>query len=84
MKRIIIPLALLVLVISAAFAYKEGTVNVLTPAEKKQGYKLLFDGKSLNGWRTYQNKKSDSWSVNNGTLYCTSNANGIIILFISY
>ena len=24
----------------------------------------------MNGWRSYQNKKSDSWSVNNGTLYC--------------
>src|SRR5688572_11336445 len=32
--------------------------------------KSLFDGTSMSGWRTYQNKKSDSWSVVDGTLYC--------------
>ncbi len=30
----------------------------------------LFDGKTLNGWRTYQNKKSDSWTVADGVLHC--------------
>src|ERR1700756_2153917 len=30
----------------------------------------LFDGKSLKGWRTYQNKPADAWSVENGTLHC--------------
>lgn len=44
--------------------------NHLTKEEKKQGYTLLFDGQTMNGWRTYQNKKNDSWAVNNGTLYC--------------
>ncbi len=75
MKQTIIPFTLLSIVImTAAFAYKEGTLNKLTPAEKKQGWKLLFDGKSLDGWRTYQNKKSDSWSVDNGTLHCKGSA----------
>ena len=75
MRRTIVPLALLVLlVVSAGFVYKEGTANKLTSTEKKQGWKLLFDGKSLDGWRTYQNKKSDSWSVKNGTLYCKGSA----------
>jgi len=27
--------------------------NTLTPSEKKQGWKLLFDGKSLKGWHKY-------------------------------
>ncbi|MDB5249792.1 MAG: hypothetical protein JWQ40_4186 [Segetibacter sp.] len=44
--------------------------NTLTDAEKNGGYKLLFDGKTLDGWRTYQNKSADSWSVKDGTLYC--------------
>lgn len=41
--------------------------------DKKQadtGWTTLFDGISLSGWRTYQNKKSDSWSVQDGSLHC--------------
>jgi hypothetical protein len=34
------------------------------------GYMSLFDGKTLNGWRTYQNKPADSWMVKDGVLYC--------------
>jgi hypothetical protein len=34
------------------------------------GYMSLFDGKTLNGWRTYQNKPADSWAVKDGVLYC--------------
>ncbi len=28
----------------------------------------LFDGKTLAGWRTYQNKPADSWQTNDGVL----------------
>jgi hypothetical protein len=34
------------------------------------GYTSLFDGKTLNGWRTYQNKPADSWMVKDGLIYC--------------
>ncbi len=44
--------------------------NVLTAAEKKAGWQLLFDGKSMDGWRMYQNKAADSWGVKNGEIYC--------------
>lgn len=47
-----------------------GSNNSLTDAEKQEGYKLLFDGTSTTGWRTYKNKPADSWSVVNGILYC--------------
>ena len=30
----------------------------------------LFDGKTMKGWRTYQNKPADSWMVKDGMLYC--------------
>ena len=30
----------------------------------------LFDGSSLKGWRTYQNKPNESWSVEGGVIYC--------------
>ena len=40
--------------------------NTLTAAEKKAGWKLLFDGTSLKGWRAYKNVASNSWEVANG------------------
>jgi len=43
--------------------------NVLTAAEKKAGWKLLFNGKNTDGWRTFQNKPG-SWEVKNGELFC--------------
>lgn len=43
--------------------------NTLTKEEKKQGFELLFNGSSIDGWRTYQNKPG-SWLVEGGTIYC--------------
>lgn len=61
-------LPLLVLSIChSAIAQKD---NVLTDKEKKEGWTLLFDGKSLNGWRMYQNKNADAWTVANGEIVC--------------
>ena len=44
--------------------------NTLTKTEKKDGWQLLFDGKTLNGWRMYQNKPADCWGIKNGEIYC--------------
>jgi len=63
-------LIIVTFILITGLAFQVASDNKLTEAEKKEGYKLLFDGKTLKGWRTYQNKKSDSWSANNGTLYC--------------
>ena len=43
------------------------TDNQLTSKEKKDGWKLLFDGSTTNGWRTYKNI-TGSWKVNAGVL----------------
>lgn len=40
-------------------------INTLTEKEIKEGWKLLFNGKTLNGW---QMKKDGSWKVENGTI----------------
>lgn len=44
--------------------------NTLTDQEKKQGWKLLFDGKSTSGWKTFNaDKVGEAWKVANGELY---------------
>jgi hypothetical protein len=44
--------------------------NQLTPAEKQAGWTLLFDGKSVDGWRGYkrQDAVGTRWKVESGTL----------------
>ena len=44
--------------------------NSLTDAEKKSGWILLFDGKSLNGWRGYKQPDASGtrWKVEDGML----------------
>jgi hypothetical protein len=42
----------------------------LTEAQKAEGWKILFDGQSLNGWRMFKNEPNNSWEVIDGTLHC--------------
>src|SRR5687768_277267 len=43
--------------------------NVLTDAERAEGWTLLFDGQSKTGWHSYLNKTNlDSWKVQDGML----------------
>ena len=44
--------------------------NQLTDEEKKEGWVLLFDGHSMNGWHLYNNYKSATWSAKDGELVC--------------
>jgi hypothetical protein len=44
--------------------------NQLTTNQKSEGWKLLFNGQNMDGWKTYQNKENDSWEVVGGTLHC--------------
>jgi hypothetical protein len=53
-----------------AFSPDQVRNNTLTPAEKKAGWILLFDGKTTTGWRAYNHKPQNSWEVVNGQLHC--------------
>lgn len=43
--------------------------NTLTEQEEKDGWKLLFDGRTTNGWRFFKGDKIKGWKVINGVLY---------------
>lgn len=53
-------------------------MNVLTPREKAEGWALLFDGASTDGWHAYGSRTiGNAWRVANGDLYLdASNKDG--------
>jgi hypothetical protein len=53
---------------ASAAGTAEAADNSLTEKGKKQGWKLLFDGQSLNGWRV--TGKSEGWGVEDGAIAC--------------
>jgi hypothetical protein len=52
--------------------------NVLTKKEKKEGWVLLFDGKTTNGWRGYNLPAfpEKGWAVEEGTLHVIGSSKG--------
>lgn len=51
--------------------------NQLTQAEIDEGWVLLFDGKTSNGWHAYGNKPfPKGWEIVDGTLYCKGSGRG--------
>jgi len=74
MMKQFLALSLTVILINACSTSKTVTDNNLARQEKQDGYQLLFNGRNMDGWRTYQNKPADSWSVKDGTLYCKGNS----------
>ena len=65
MKQTLIPLAATLLAVSVP-AFSEP--NQLTDLEREEGYVLLFDGESLDGWDGDPNL----WSVRNGSIVGSS------------
>ncbi|HRK79862.1 MAG TPA: DUF1080 domain-containing protein [Saprospiraceae bacterium] len=51
-------------------------VNTLSDAERKAGWKLLFDGQSLKGWRNYGKKTiGSSWKIDDGAIHLAAKKN---------
>lgn len=52
--------------------------NTLTKKEKKQGWKLVFDGKTTEGWRGYNKTAfpATGWNIDQGSLHCVPNGKG--------
>ena len=58
------------LLLLSAPSFAAAADNTLTPEEKAAGFRLLFDGRTMNGWRdpARQNVPGDAWTVEQGTL----------------
>lgn len=73
----------LVSMVGILFSACQAKQNVLTETEKAQGWQLLFDGETLNGWRDYNGTGVTApWVVEDGTLAALGkgdDANGYIV-----
>lgn len=66
MKTISLSICACFLLVGVTFAQKP---NALSNKEKKDGWVLLFDGKSTKGWHTFQKDKATAaWAVQDGAL----------------
>ena len=70
LRGILIALLGFALTVSAADSKKPSRLNKLSEAQKQKGWKLLFNGKDLTGWRAYdaKGKIGPGWEVKDGIL----------------
>src|SRR5436190_10778207 len=77
MNRIITSLILVALLVcsrSDIFSQQ----NTLTEKEKQEGWQLLFNGKDLEGWHSYMQKKpGKAWQVQDGMIFLNKNKNSV-------
>ena len=70
MKRIVLMLLAAGSLSLLANAQNNSVPNTLSDQEKKDGWKLLFDGRTTNGWHIYGHGSTGSaWKADNGTLH---------------
>lgn len=66
MKKILIPFLILAIVFTVTG--QNSKINTLSEKEKKEGWQLLFNGKNLAGWKTFQGKEISGWHIVDGVL----------------
>ncbi|MFO0980147.1 MAG: DUF1080 domain-containing protein [Planctomycetota bacterium] len=70
----------LTLVLSAADQEQPSApvLNQLTPAEQKEGWQLLFDGKTTSGWRGYRQQAfpAKGWVIDQAALHVQAGGGG--------
>ena len=77
MKRLSVILFSMVLMLS--FGCKEKVVppNTLSDEEKAEGWVLMFDGQTSNGWRgVNKDHFPTNWEIADGTLHCKESGQG--------
>lgn len=88
MSRVFIPrlILLVVLLVGTARTLSAGeTVNQLTAAESRTGWRLLFDGQSTSSWRNYRGTSvNPGWTIENGALTRVAAGAGDLITVDKY
>ena len=76
MKRL-----MLMLLVAATTMAVAAPVNQLARREKAAGWRLLFDGKTTHGWRSFKKPSfpDQGWRVEDGWLHCLGKGGGDII-----
>lgn len=72
------------LIIFTATTYSRGQENnKLSKKENKEGWILLFDGKTTKGWRGYNKSTfpAKGWDIVDGTLHCQAKGGGGDLIF---
>jgi hypothetical protein len=69
MKNILGIIAICMIAFSCNAGNEKKVDNQLTQQEKKDGWELLFDGKTTKGWRNYGKETISGWKVIDGVLY---------------
>ena len=65
--RIILPVCFAVLYFSCTFQKTE--INTLSKKEIKQGWELLFDGKTMDNWKTFNGGEVTGWKIVEGEMH---------------
>lgn len=72
-------------VVVLATSHAAAQPNTLSEIEKKSGWRLLFDGQSLDGWRNYrQDAPGENWKVVDGTITRVEGGGGDLITVDQY
>ena len=81
MQRLFLSITIASIMASCSSAQKttgtSNALNTLSGKQQKQGWKLLFDGKTTNGWHTYnQSIIGNAWKVEDGALHLDASKKG--------
>ena len=83
--RLRCPLVLAVLLSAAVCSAAEPALNTLSSAEKSAGWKLLFDGQTMQGWRNFkQSEVGPGWKVIDGAITWTIKGAGDLVTADQY
>jgi hypothetical protein len=72
-------LALTLVALAAVNFARAAAPNTLTSEEKATGWKLLFDGRTLSGWRSYSSEKPPAgWAATDGSIVRTRKSGDLV------